>query len=139
MPVNSAISKTNINLSYMALLIKEPSIIKAAGNKEKIIKEYFGNVNSHTSEVSIAKMKSPRGWEEPAQTPQFDEYTLVLKGKLMIKTISEEITVSEGEAIMTRKGEWIMYSTPYDGGAEYIAICLPAFSPALVNRDDDKQ
>lgn len=135
MPVNSAISKTNIKLLYMALLIKEPSIIKAAGNKEKIIKEYFGNVNSRTSEVSIAKMKSPRGWEEPAQTPQFDEYTLVLKGKLKIKTISEEITVSEGEAVMTGKGEWVRYSTPYEGGAEYIAICLPAFSPSLVNRD----
>jgi quercetin dioxygenase-like cupin family protein len=122
----------------MALFIKSPSIVKAAGTKEKIIKEYFGNVNSKTSEVSIAVMKSPEGWEEPGQTPEFNEYTLVLKGKLKLNTLTEEIILSEGEAIMTQKGEWIRYSTPFKEGAEYIAVCLPAFSPSTVHRDDEK-
>jgi quercetin dioxygenase-like cupin family protein len=121
----------------MALIIKEPAIVKAAGNKEKIIKEYFGNVNSKTSELSIAVMKSPEGWEEPGQSPDFNEYTLVLKGKLKIRTIKEEIILSEGEAIMTGKGEWVRYSSPYEGGAEYIAVCLPAFSPSTVHRDEE--
>lgn len=120
----------------MAIVIKKPSIIKAAGNKEKIIKEYFGRVNSKTDEVSIAHMISPEGWEEPGQSPEFNEYTLVLKGKLKVKTINKEITLSAGEAIMTGKKEWVQYSSPYEGGAEYIAICLPAFSPAIVHRDD---
>lgn len=119
----------------MAKLIKTPSVVKAAGNKEKIIKEYFGRVNSGTSEVSIAMMKSPEGWEEPGQTPDFNEYTLVLKGNLNVKTRTEEFVVSEGEAILTFKGEWVQYSTPLKGGAEYIAVCVPAFSPDTVNRD----
>ena len=122
----------------MTLLIKSPSIVKAAGTKEKTIKEYFGNVNSKTSEASIAMMKSPEGWEEPGQMPEFNEYTLVLKGKLKLITRKEEIVLSEGEAVMTQKGEWIKYSTPFKGGAEYIAVCLPAFSPCKVHRDDDK-
>jgi quercetin dioxygenase-like cupin family protein len=122
----------------MAIFIKSPSIINAAGTKEKIIKEYFGNVNSKTPEVSIAMMKSPEGWEEPGQTPEFNEYTLVLKGKLKLNTRTEEIILSEGEAIMTQKGEWIRYSTPFKEGAEYIAVCLPAFSPSTVHRDDEK-
>jgi quercetin dioxygenase-like cupin family protein len=121
----------------MTLLIKSPSIVKAAGTKEKIIKEYFGNVNSKTSEVSIAMMKSPEGWEEPGQTPEFNEYTLVLKGKLKLFTRKEEIILSEGEAVMTEKGEWLKYSTPFSGGAEYVAVCLPAFSPSTVHRDGD--
>jgi quercetin dioxygenase-like cupin family protein len=121
----------------MTLLIKSPSIVKAAGTKEKIIKEYFGNVNSKTSEVSIAMMKSPEGWEEPGQTPEFNEYTLVLKGKLKLITRKEEIILSEGEAVMTEKGEWLKYSTPFSGGAEYVAVCLPAFSPSTVHRDGD--
>jgi mannose-6-phosphate isomerase-like protein (cupin superfamily) len=120
----------------MAQLIKSPSIIKAAGNKEKIIKEFFGHVNSKTSEVSIAHMKSPEGWSEPGQSPKFNEYTLVLKGKLSITTKNEEFEVSEGQGIMTEKDEWVRYSTPFEGGAEYIAVCLPAFSPELVHRDD---
>ena len=120
----------------MAQLIKSPSIIKAAGNKEKIIKEFFGHVNSKTSEVSIAHMKSPEGWSEPGQTPKFNEYTVVLKGKLRINTKDEEFEVSEGQGIMTEKDEWVRYSTPFEGGAEYIAVCLPAFSPELVHRDD---
>jgi mannose-6-phosphate isomerase-like protein (cupin superfamily) len=120
----------------MAQLIKSPSIIKAAGTVEKIIKEFFGHVNSKTSEVSIAHMKSPEGWSEPGQTPKFNEYTVVLKGKLRITTKDEEFEVSEGQGIMTEKDEWVRYSTPFEGGAEYIAVCLPAFSPELVHRDD---
>jgi len=120
----------------MAQLIKSPSIIKAAGTVEKIIKEFFGHVNSKTSEVSIAHMKSPEGWSEPGQSPKFNEYTLVLKGKLSITTKNEEFEVSEGQGIMTEKDEWVRYSTPFEGGAEYIAVCLPAFSPELVHRDD---
>jgi quercetin dioxygenase-like cupin family protein len=119
----------------MALFIKEPSIIKAAGNKVKIIKEFFGRVNSNTSEVSIAQMKSPEGWVEPGQCPEFNEYTIVLKGKLKITTKNEEFVIAEGQGIMTEKNEWVRYSTPFEGGAEYIAVCLPAFSPDLVKRD----
>ena len=119
----------------MAQLINSPSIIKAAGNKEKIIKEFFGRVNSRTSEVSIAMMKSPQGWEEPGQCPEFNEYTVVLKGALKIKTKKEEYIISEGMGIMTTNNEWVQYSTPFKGGAEYIAVCLPAFSPEIVHRD----
>jgi quercetin dioxygenase-like cupin family protein len=119
----------------MAKLIKSPSIIKAAGNKEKIIQEFFGHVNSGTEEVSIAKMTSPEGWVEPGQSPGFNEYTVVLKGKLLIKTKSETFEINEGQGIFTSKDEWVQYSTPFEGGAEYIAVCVPAFSPDLVNRD----
>ena len=119
----------------MALHIKSPSIIKAAGTKEKIIKEFIGHVNSKTAETSIAMMKSPEGWEEPGQTPDFNEYTIVLKGKLKVSTPIEEIIVSEGEAIVANKGEWIRYSSPFTGGAEYIAVCVPAFTPLTVHRD----
>ncbi len=119
----------------MAQLINSPAIIKAAGNKEKIIKEFFGNVNSKTSEVSIAHMKSPEGWIEPGQRPEFNEYTVVLKGRLKIATKNEEFVISEGQGIMTSKGEWVRYSTPFEDGAEYIAVCLPAFSPDIVKRD----
>ena len=121
----------------MAQFVKSPSIIRAAGNKEKIIKEFFGHVNSNTPEVSIAHMKSPEGWIEPGQCPKFNEYTIVLKGKLKITTKSEEFLISEGQGILTVKDEWVRYSTPFDGGAEYIAVCLPAFSPDIVNRDKE--
>jgi quercetin dioxygenase-like cupin family protein len=120
----------------MSIHIKFPSIIKTEGTKEKIIKEFFGRVNSQTSEVSIAMMKSPEGWEEPGQIPEFDEYTLVLNGKLKVSTKKEEFIVSEGEAVVANKDEWVKYSSPFEGGAEYIAVCLPAFSPATVHRDD---
>jgi hypothetical protein len=120
----------------MAQFINSPSIIKAAGTKEKIIREFFGYVNSKTSEVSIAHMVSPEGWEEPGQCPKFNEYTVVLKGRLRINTKRDEFEVSEGQGIMTIKDEWVKYSTPFKGGAEYIAVCLPAFSPELVNRDE---
>jgi mannose-6-phosphate isomerase-like protein (cupin superfamily) len=120
----------------MIQFIKSPSIIKAAGNKEKIIKEFFGHVNSKTAEVSIAHMKSPAGWEEPGQCPKFNEYTVVLKGKLKITTKEDEFLITEGQGIMTAKDEWVKYSTPFEDGAEYISVCLPAFSPEMVHRDD---
>jgi quercetin dioxygenase-like cupin family protein len=119
----------------MALKIGKPTVVKAAGNKEKIIKEYFGVVNSQESRVSIAKMTSPSGWIEPGQKPDFDEYTVVLKGVLQVETQSGVHEVRAGEAIMTIKGEWVRYSTPGPEGAEYVAVCLPAFSPATVHRD----
>lgn len=122
----------------MALLIKKPSVIKAAGNKEKIIKEFFGNVNSNTTELSLAMMKSPEGWEEPGQCPEFEEYTLVLKGMLKVVTRKEEIVVYAGEAVMTKNNEWVRYSTPWKGGAEYISVCIPAFSPLIVHRDEEQ-
>jgi mannose-6-phosphate isomerase-like protein (cupin superfamily) len=121
----------------MAQFINSPSIIKAAGTKKKIIKEFFGLINSKTTEVSIAHMNSPEGWVEPGQCPKFNEYTVVLKGKLKIITKTEEFLVTEGQGIMTSKGEWVRYSTPFKGGAEYIAVCLPAFSPEIVIRDEE--
>lgn len=120
----------------MPTLINKPTIIEAAGNKPKIIEEFFGRVNSKTSEVSIAKMTSPQGWIEPGQRPEFDEYTIVLKGTLQVKSENETIDVKAGSAILTKKGEWIQYSTPFEGGAQYVAICLPAFSPDTVHRDE---
>jgi quercetin dioxygenase-like cupin family protein len=120
----------------MIKIIKSPTVIKAAGKGDKIIREYFGNVNSGTSEVSIARMESPQGWEEPGQCPEFNEYTVVLKGALKVTTGTGEHKVTEGEAILTSAGEWVQYSTPYQGGAEYIAVCLPAFSPEIVHRDN---
>jgi mannose-6-phosphate isomerase-like protein (cupin superfamily) len=119
----------------MVKVIKSPSVIKAAGTGNKIIKEFFGHVNSGSSEVSIARMESPQGWEEPGQCPEFNEYTVVLKGSLIVRTHTEEFKIKEGEAILTSANEWVQYSTPYPGGAEYIAVCLPAFSPEIVHRD----
>ena len=116
--------------------IKSASVIKPAGNKPKIIEEFIGRVNSNNTEISIAKMKSPAGWEEPGQTPEFDEYTVVLKGLLKVETENETFDVKAGEAIIAHKGEWVKYSSPSDEGAEYIAVCLPAFSPDTVHRDD---
>jgi mannose-6-phosphate isomerase-like protein (cupin superfamily) len=119
----------------MPKFIESPSIIEATGNKPKIIREYIGRINSSTQNISIAKMISPAGWEEPGQTPEFDEYTLVLKGMLRVETEEKIFNVNEGQAIITNAGEWIRYSTPNPGGAEYVAICLPAFSPETVHRD----
>ena len=118
----------------MPKVINHPTIIEAAGNKPKIIKEFFGRVNSQTSEISIAKMESPAGWVEPGQTPKFDEYTIVLKGMVKVATKDSVYEVKAGQAILTYKGEWIQYSTPE--GAEYVAVCLPAFSPDTVHRDE---
>ena len=119
----------------MATLIPAPKIIQAAGNKPKVIEEFIGRVNSQTADVSIARMKSPSGWIEPGQTPEFDEYTLVLRGMLRVTTRDGSIDVEAGQAIIAQGGEWVQYSTPGKDGAEYIAVCLPAFSPASVHRD----
>ena len=120
----------------MPVKITSPSIIMAAGNKPKKIEEFVGRVNSKTNSVSIARMTSPSGWVEPGQKPEFDEYTFVLKGTLKVKTEKEELEINAGEAIITKKGEWVQYSTPGPEGAEYIAVCLPAFSPDTVHRDE---
>jgi mannose-6-phosphate isomerase-like protein (cupin superfamily) len=120
----------------MPVKITSPSIITAAGNKPKKIEEFFGRVNSKTNSVSIARMTSPFGWVEPGQKPEFDEYTVVLKGQLKVKTEKETLEINAGEAIIAQKGEWIQYSTPGAEGAEYIAVCLPAFSPDTVHRDE---
>ena len=119
----------------MPTLISQPTRITAAGNKPKLIDEYIGRVNSKTSTVSVAHMRSPQGWAEPGQTPEFDEFTVVLKGMLRVEHKGGKIDVPTGQAVITHKGEWIRYSTPEEGGAEYIAVCLPAFSPDTVHRD----
>lgn len=121
----------------MPTIIPAPTIISSAGNKQKMIEEYVGKVNTKTSEVSVARMASPEGWEEPGQRPEFDEYTIVLKGALKVETKNDSFDITAGSAIITHKGEWIKYSTPYEEGAEYIAVCIPAFSPETVNRDDE--
>ena len=119
----------------MIHVIKEPKVIKAAGNKPKVIEEFIGKVNSQTADVSIARMKSPGGWEEPGQRPEFDEYSLVLKGFLRIKTENIIVDIKAGEAAISHRGQWVQYSTPSPEGAEYIAVCIPAFSPDTVHRD----
>lgn len=120
----------------MPTFINSPSIIKAVGNKPKVIEEFIGRVNSDTEGVSIARMKSPAGWIEPGQAPEFDEYTIVLKGTLRVETRNDSFDIKAGEAIIVSKGEWIRYSSPDNEGAEYIAVCLPAFSPDAVHRDE---
>lgn len=119
----------------MIKIIEAPTQVKAAGNKPKIIKEFFGRVNSKTSALSVAHMQSPSGWVEPGQTPEFDEYTVVLKGTLQVQTKDGKWDVRSGQAVLTPKGEWVQYGTPGPEGAEYIAVCLPAFSPESVHRD----
>jgi mannose-6-phosphate isomerase-like protein (cupin superfamily) len=120
----------------MAKLIQSPALIKAAGNKEKSIEEFIGRVNSSNHEISIARMKSPEGWEEPGQCPDFDEYTIVLAGCLKVKSKDKEFLVRAGQAIIIYGSEWVQYSSPFAGGAEYIAVCLPAFSTESVHRDN---
>ncbi len=117
-------------------LIKYPAELEACGTGPKVIQEFIGPVNSGTWDVSIARMKSSQGWEEPGQTPEFDEYTVVLQGTLRVKTKERSYDVKPGQAVIASKGEWVQYSTPYEGGAEYIAVCLPAFTPRTVHRDD---
>lgn len=115
--------------------IQQPSIIQAAGNRPKIIEEYIGRVNSKTEALSVARMKSPEKWIEPGQTPEFDEFTVVLRGTLRVTTKNGSLDVHAGQAVIAHKGEWVQYSTPGAGGAEYIAVCLPAFSMDTVHRD----
>jgi len=119
----------------MPTFIEKPSRIEAAGNKPKIIDEYIGRINSRTESTSVAHMRSPGGWVEPGQRPAFEEFTVVLRGTLHVEYEGGAVDVRAGQAIITHKGEWVRYSTPGDEGAEYIAVCLPAFSPATVNRD----
>jgi len=120
----------------MPTRIEKPMRIEAAGNKPKLIDEYVGRVNSGTSETSVAHMRSPGGWQEPGQTPQFDEFTVVLRGLLRVEHVGGSIDVRAGQAVIAHKGEWVRYSTPEADGAEYIAVCVPAFSPETVHRDD---
>ena len=124
----------------MPTLIPQPTRIQSAGNKPKLIDEYIGRVNSKTTGASVAHMCSPQGWLEPGQTPEFDEFTIVLKGLLRIEYRNangavDSLDVSAGQAVIAHAGEWVRYSTPMEGGAEYIAVCLPAFSMETVHRD----
>ena len=119
----------------MPTLIATPTRIEAAGNKPKVIEEYVGRVNSRHELVSIARMRSPGGWQEPGQTPDFEEFTVVLKGTLRVEYAGGHFDVDAGQAIVTHPGEWVRYSTPTEEGAEYVAVCVPAFSPETVRRD----
>ena len=125
-----------VSYQSMPTLIASPTRITAAGNKPKLIDEYIGRVNSKTESTSVAHMRSPGGWVEPGQTPEFDEFTIVLKGMLRVNHKEGALDVRAGQAVIAHKGEWIQYSTPEPDGAEYIAVCLPAFSPSTVHRDE---
>lgn len=120
----------------MPTLIQAPTRVEAAGNKPKLIDEYIGRVNSATDLMSVAHMRSPAGWVEPGQSPEFDEFTIVLRGTLRVESQGGSMEVHAGQAVIAHKGEWIRYSTPHEEGAEYIAVCLPAFSMATVHRDE---
>lgn len=119
----------------MPRLLTAPTVIQAAGNKPKLIEEFIGRVNSGSPELSIARMKSPGGWVEPGQTPEFDEYTIVLRGMLRVESRTGSLDIRAGQAVIVPRGEWVRYSSPEEGGAEYFAVCLPAFSPDIVHRD----
>ena len=119
----------------MPTLIAAPTRVEAAGNKPKLIDEYIGRVNSAHENLSIAHMRSPGGWLEPGQTPEFDEFTVVLRGMLRVEYSGGALEVHAGQAVLAHAGEWVRYSTPLAEGAEYIAVCVPAFSPASVHRD----
>jgi mannose-6-phosphate isomerase-like protein (cupin superfamily) len=120
----------------MPTLIPKPTVIQSAGNKPKLIEEFVGRVNSRTETTSVAKMKSPSGWVEPGQTPEFDEFTVVLKGMLRVVSKNGTLDVRAGQAVIAHRGEWVQYTTPEPEGAEYIAVCLPAFSAQTVHRDE---
>jgi mannose-6-phosphate isomerase-like protein (cupin superfamily) len=128
------LAKNSIRIT-MPQLISNPRRIEAAGNKPKLIDEYIGRVSTQTEVVSIAHMQSPSGWTEPGQRPEFDEFTIVLKGMLRVEYSGGQMDVHAGQAVIARKGEWVRYSTPSEEGAEYIAVCLPAFSPDTVHRE----
>jgi ethanolamine utilization protein EutQ len=120
----------------MLTLIAQPTRIQSAGNKPKLIDEYIGRVNSQTNSASVAHMRSPGGWIEPGQTPAFDEFTIVLKGMLRVEHKGGTLDVAAGQAVIAHAGEWVRYSTPHEEGAEYIAVCIPAFSMETVHRDE---
>ena len=119
----------------MPVLIPAPTRIETADNKPKLIDEYVGRINSQTAALSVAHMRSPGGWQEPGQRPEFDEFTVVLRGVLRVEHADGHLDVAAGQAVIARAGEWVRYSTPGDDGAEYIAVCLPAFAPGTVHRD----
>lgn len=119
----------------MPTLIASPTRVEAAGNKPKLIDEYIGRVNSATESLSVAHMRSPGGWVEPGQSPEFDEFTVVLRGTLRVEHRQGSLDVNAGQAVIAHRGEWVRYSTPTEEGAEYIAVCLPAFAISTVNRD----
>jgi len=121
----------------MARRIDAPTRVEAHGNLPKLIDEYFGRVNSGDEACSVARMNSPEGWEEPGQTPEFDEYTVVLSGTLRVETREGAFDVGAGQGVHAPRGEWVRYSSPLPGGAQYVAVCLPAFGPDIVHRDDD--
>jgi mannose-6-phosphate isomerase-like protein (cupin superfamily) len=121
--------------TIMPILIPRPTVIAAAGNRPKTIEEFAGRVNSGHTGVSVARMVSPEGWEEPGQRPEFEEITLVLRGMLRVDHEGGTIDVRAGQAVVARPGEYVRYSSPEPGGAEYVAVCLPAFSPGTVHRD----
>jgi mannose-6-phosphate isomerase-like protein (cupin superfamily) len=121
----------------MPRLIQAPAVVAAAGTKPKRIEEFAGRVNSGHTGVSVAKMTSPSGWREPGQRPEFEEITVVLKGMVRVEYDGGSLDVKAGQAVVTAPGEWVRYSTPGPDGAEYVAVCLPAFSPATVHRDED--
>ncbi len=121
----------------MTELIKNPAIVQAVGNKPKRIEEYVGRVNSQTPDLSVARMQSPSGWAEPGQTPEFDEYTVVLAGMLRVEGKDAQVDVRAGQGVIAPAGEWVRYSSPEPGGAECVAVCLPAFSPDTVHRDPE--
>jgi ethanolamine utilization protein EutQ len=127
----------NSEIRIMPTLIPQATRIQSAGNKPKLIAEYVGRINTHTSAASVAHMRSPAGWIESGQTPEFDEFTIVLKGMLRVEHKAGSLDVAAGQAVIAHAGEWIRYSTPNEGGAEYIAVCLPAFSIDTVHRDPE--
>jgi mannose-6-phosphate isomerase-like protein (cupin superfamily) len=133
--VPRAVKRVRYTHGPMPRLIAQPTVIEAAGNKPKVIEEYAGLVNSGHAQVSVARMVSPQGWEEPGQRPDFEELTVVLKGMLRVEHEGGSLDVRAGQAVVTSPGEWVRYSSPEPGGAEYVAVCLPAFSPATVHRD----
>jgi len=136
MALDQVVSRAGIIIAEpMPTLISRPTRIEAAGNKPKLIDEYIGRVNSKSEGVSVAHMRSPAGWQEPGQTPEFDEYTVVLRGVLRVEHRSGMMDVHAGQAVLAARGEWVRYSTPDAEGAEYIAVCVPAFSVETVHRD----
>ena len=122
---------------FMPKIIEAPARIEAHGRPPKVIEEFVGRINSATEAVSVARMVSPSGWSEPGQTPEFDEVTVVIRGELQVESNAGVHQISAGQAIIVKRGEWVRYSTPSPKGAEYIAVCLPAFSPSIVHRDSD--
>src|SRR4051794_9955775 len=129
----------SLDCAPMPELIQDPARVEAAGNKPKVIEEFVGRVNTGEGRVSVARMTSPEGWEEPGQRPEFDEYTLVLEGSLRVEYEGGELQVGAGQAVLARAGEWIRYSSPEAGGARYLAGCLPAFSADTVHRDEQQR